>query len=69
MSLDRDKKGAGKRTSDIIKRLDSLRKDATTTVCFRMDPRDADRLQAIADQKGLKRSQLIKSWVIEKMNS
>lgn len=58
---------AGKKASGTFRRLENLRKDATKTVSFRLDPRDVEKLERIAVDRGLKLGQLVKSWVVEKM--
>lgn len=63
------KSGAGKMTYETIKRLEGLRKGVTQTVSFRLDPRDVDRLRAIAKKRKVKVSQLVKEWVLERLNS
>jgi hypothetical protein len=70
MALRGDKRdAAGRRASEVIRRLEGLRKDATRPVTFRMDPRDISRLQAEAERRGLRLAQLVKSWVVERMDS
>lgn len=61
--------GAGKKTYETIRRLEGLRKGVTQTVCFRMDPREVDKLREMAKKRDLKLSQLVKGWVEERMNS
>ena len=62
------KSAAGKRTTELIKRLDSLRKDSTVVMSFRVDPRTADQIGGEAEQQGLRTSHLIKSWVLQRLN-
>lgn len=52
--------------TETIRRLEGLRKDVTKTVAFRLDPRDADRLEAETERQGLRTAQLVKTWVIQR---
>jgi len=67
MALGGSKSDATKKTTATIRRLEGLRKDATRPVTFRMDPRDVEKLERIAAANGLKLSQLIKSWILQRM--
>lgn len=69
MALGSRKTAAGSKTTETIRRLEGLRKDATRPVAFRLDPRLYDRIVAVADERGLKPAQLVKSWVLERMRN
>ena len=60
------KSGAGARTSEVIRRLEGLRKDKTVTLSFRMDPHDKERLTAIAAREHLgSAAALVKKLVLD----
>ena len=61
-------KAAGRKASETIKRLDSLRKDSTVVLSFRVSPKEAERIEAAADKQGLRTGQLIRSWVLQRLN-
>ena len=58
---------AGAKTAETIRRLEGLRKDVTRPVAFRLEPGLYDRIVTAAEARGLKAAQLVKSWVVERM--
>ena len=56
---------ASNRMDDIISKLDSLRKDATKVVTFRLEHQVYQELKNEADRKGLRVAQLVKSYVVQ----
>jgi len=68
MALGKNKTQASIKATDTIKRLEGLRKDATVVLSFRADPLLADRLEREAERQGLRTSQLIKSYVVQKLD-
>jgi len=70
MALGGSKKGsAGYKASSTIKRLEGLRKDATRTVSFRVDPHTYEQLEIEAKRQGLRISQLVKSYVTQGLHN
>lgn len=69
MALGSKKKqsAVSKKTVETIRRLEGLRKDATKPVSFRLESRELDRLTQYAKKQGIKTSQLLKSWVLQRM--
>ena len=63
----KNQSAASKKTVETIRRLEGLRKDATKPVSFRLEPRELDRLTQYAKKQGIKISQLLKSWVLDRL--
>ena len=59
---------ASRRTAETIRRLEGLRKNATKPVSFRLEPRKLELLTKYAKEQGLKTSQLVKAWVLQRMS-
>jgi hypothetical protein len=70
MALGGSKSHAAGKTADVIKRLEGLRKDATSVVSFRLEPRIKNRLEAMADQEHMGSvAALVKKWVLDRLDS
>lgn len=62
------KKGpAGRKTADTIRRLESLRKDATRPVSVRLTPEEADAISSYATDHSLRTGQLLRQWIRDRM--
>jgi predicted DNA binding CopG/RHH family protein len=63
---ERKESRAAQKTTDTIKRLESLRKDATRTIGFRVDPHTFEQIKKYAEQQGLRYTHLVRSWVLQR---
>jgi predicted HicB family RNase H-like nuclease len=67
MALGKSTSPARSKAAESIRRLEGLRKDATRPLAFRLSPEDYEALRDHAEAQGMKLSQLVKAWVLQRM--
>jgi len=69
MALGKSRSGsAGRKTSQMIIRLESLRKDASKPVAFRLRMEHYRELEREAERQGVTPGALARTWVVQRLH-